>query len=67
MPTPHIEAQKEDIAKIVIMPGDPLRAKKIADEYLQNPKQVNSVITNQTETSGKQSYIKNEYQINNKP
>ncbi len=43
MPTPHIEAQKEDIAKIVIMPGDPLRAKKIADEYLQNPKQVNSV------------------------
>ena len=29
--TPHIEAKKEDIAKIVIMPGDPNRAKYIAE------------------------------------
>ena len=43
MPTPHIESKKEDIAKIVLMPGDPLRAKKIAEEYLENPRLVNSV------------------------
>ena len=30
MPTPHNEAKKGDIAPIVIMPGDPLRAKVIA-------------------------------------
>jgi len=43
MATPHIEAQKGDIADIVIMPGDPLRAKLIADKYLDNVKQVNRV------------------------
>ncbi|SJZ53185.1 purine-nucleoside phosphorylase [Mycoplasmopsis verecunda] len=32
--TPHIGAKKEDIAKTVIMPGDPLRAKFIAETYL---------------------------------
>jgi len=41
--TPHIEAKKEDIADIVLMPGDPLRAKFIADNYLENVVQVNSV------------------------
>ena len=41
--TPHIEAKKEDIAKIVLMPGDPLRAKFIAEKYLENVRQVNSV------------------------
>lgn len=41
--TPHIEAKKEDIAKIVIMPGDPLRAKLIAETYLENYKLVNKV------------------------
>ncbi|MEG1351102.1 MAG: purine nucleoside phosphorylase DeoD-type, partial [Bacilli bacterium] len=34
--TIHIEAKKEDIAKTVIMPGDPLRAKYIAEKYLEN-------------------------------
>lgn len=34
MATPHISADKGDIAKIVLMPGDPLRAKFIADNYL---------------------------------
>ncbi len=43
MPTPHIEAQKGEIAKIVLMPGDPLRAKVFADTYLKNKKQVNNV------------------------
>ncbi len=43
MPTPHIEAQKGEIAKIVLMPGDPLRAKVFADNYLENSKQVNSI------------------------
>ena len=43
MSTPHIEAEKGDIADIVIMPGDPLRAKLIADTYLTNVKQVNRV------------------------
>lgn len=41
--TPHIEAKKEDIAKIVIMPGDPLRAKFIAENYLKDYKLVNEV------------------------
>lgn len=41
--TPHIEAKKGEIAKIVIMPGDPLRAKLIAENYLENPKLVNTV------------------------
>ncbi len=41
--TPHIEAKKEDIAKVVLMPGDPLRAKFIAEKYLQDVKQVNSI------------------------
>lgn len=43
MPTPHIEAKLEDIAKTVIMPGDPLRAKYIAEKYLTDVKQVNSI------------------------
>ena len=41
--TPHNEAKKEDIAKIVLMPGDPLRAKFIAETYLDDYKQVNGV------------------------
>ena len=43
MPTAHIESKKEDIAKIVLMPGDPLRAKMIAEKYLDNARLVNSV------------------------
>ena len=34
IPTPHIEAKAGDIAKTVLMPGDPLRAKKLAETYL---------------------------------
>lgn len=41
--TPHIKANKNDIANIVLMPGDPLRAKFIAETYLENYKLVNSV------------------------
>lgn len=41
--TPHNEARKEDIAKIVLMPGDPLRAKFIAENFMDNCKVVNSV------------------------
>lgn len=41
--TPHNEAKKEDIAKVVLMPGDPLRAKYIADTFLKDVKLVNSV------------------------
>ncbi|MEG0994498.1 MAG: purine-nucleoside phosphorylase [Bacilli bacterium] len=41
--TIHIEAKKEDIAKTVIMPGDPLRAKYIAQKYLTDYKLINSV------------------------
>ena len=42
-PTPHIEARPGDFAKTVLMPGDPLRAKFVADKYLENVKQVNGV------------------------
>lgn len=43
MPTPHNEAQIDEIAKTVIMPGDPLRAKYIADNFLENATLVNKV------------------------
>lgn len=43
MSTPHNSAKKGDIAKVVLMPGDPLRAKFIAETYLENPKLINSV------------------------
>lgn len=43
IPTPHISAKKEDIAKTVLMPGDPLRAKFIAETFLKNPVLVNNV------------------------
>ena len=43
MPTPHIEAQAGDFAKTVLMPGDPLRAKFIADNFLDNVKCVTRV------------------------
>lgn len=41
--TDHIEAKKDEIAKTVIMPGDPKRAKFIAENYLSNYKLVNEV------------------------
>lgn len=43
MATPHINAKKGDIAKVVLMPGDPLRAKFIADTFLEDVVQFNDV------------------------
>lgn len=43
IPTPHIAAAKEQIAKTVLMPGDPLRAKFIAENFLTDPVLVNNV------------------------
>ncbi len=43
MATPHNEAKKGDIAKTVLMPGDPLRAKYLAEHYLENVRQFNGV------------------------
>ncbi|MFP4478161.1 MAG: purine-nucleoside phosphorylase [Candidatus Izemoplasmatales bacterium] len=43
MSTPHIKADMHDIAKTVLMPGDPLRAKYIADTFLEDVKQFNTV------------------------
>ena len=42
MATPHNQANKGDIAKTVLMPGDPLRAKYLAETYLENVKQFNA-------------------------
>ena len=42
-PTPHNAAKPGDIAKTVLMPGDPLRAKFIAETYLENPVCFNTV------------------------
>ena len=42
-PTPHINATPSDFAKTVLMPGDPLRAKFIAENFLENAKLVNNV------------------------
>ena len=43
MPTAHNTAEKGDIAKTVLMPGDPLRAKYIAENYLEDPVCYNQV------------------------
>lgn len=43
IPTPHIEAKANDFAPTVLMPGDPLRAKFIAETYLEDPKCVSQV------------------------
>ena len=43
MPTPHIEAQEGDIAESILLPGDPLRAKFIAENFLSDIVQFNKV------------------------
>jgi purine-nucleoside phosphorylase len=43
IPTPHITAKAGDFAKTVYMPGDPLRAKFIAENYFDNPVLVNEI------------------------
>ena len=42
-PSACIVAEKEKVAKVVLMPGDPLRAKYIAEKYLENPELFNTV------------------------
>ena len=42
-PTPHIGAKYGEIAETVIMAGDPLRAKFMAENFLENPVQFNNV------------------------
>ena len=44
MATPHNQAEKGEIAKKVLMPGDPLRAKFIAENFLTDAKLVNEGI-----------------------
>lgn len=43
MATPHINAERGDFADVVLMPGDPLRAKYIAETFLENAIEVNNV------------------------
>lgn len=43
IPTPHISAKAGDFAETVLMPGDPLRSKFIAETFLENPVLVNNV------------------------
>lgn len=43
MATPHINAERGDIAETVLLPGDPLRAKFIAETFLENPVEFNTV------------------------
>ena len=40
MPTPHIAAAEGDIAEAILLPGDPLRAKFIAETFLNDPREV---------------------------
>ena len=42
-PTPHIKAKPSDFAKTVLMPGDPLRSKFIAENFLENARLINNV------------------------
>ena len=41
-PTPHIGAKQGDIAETILLPGDPLRAKYIAEHFLTDAKQFNT-------------------------
>jgi purine-nucleoside phosphorylase len=43
MPTPHNTANPGDIAETILLPGDPLRAQKLAQTYFEDPVQFNSV------------------------
>lgn len=43
MATPHINAEMGDFADVVLMPGDPLRAKHIAETFLEDVREVNNV------------------------
>jgi purine-nucleoside phosphorylase len=43
MPTPHISAEKGDFAPTILLPGDPLRAQHIAENFLDDPRQVTAV------------------------
>ncbi len=43
MSTPHLQGKKGDYAPVVLMPGDPLRAKYIAETFLENPVCVNEI------------------------
>lgn len=43
MPTPHISAENGDFAPSILLPGDPLRAKHIADKFLEEVRSVNEV------------------------
>ena len=42
IPTPHIGAKQGEIAETILLPGDPLRAKYIADNFLTDAKSFNS-------------------------
>ena len=42
-PTPHIDAAPGDLAKTVLMPGDPLRSRLIAEKFLTDARPVNNV------------------------
>lgn len=59
MPTPHINAKENDFAKVVLMPGDPLRAKWIAENFLHDYRQ----ITNVRGILGYTGYTKNNKKI----
>ena len=43
IPTPHIQAKHDDFAATVLMPGDPLRAKFVAENFLENARQVSGI------------------------
>ena len=53
MATPHNGAEKGQIAKSVLMPGDPLRAKFVAEHFLEDAKLVNTVRNAYAYTGGK--------------
>ncbi len=46
MPSIHLEFEKDDLSEVVLMPGDPLRAKYIAEKYLTDYKLINQVRNN---------------------
>ena len=50
IPTPHITAKEGDFARTVLMPGDPLRARFIAETYFENPVLVNNTRSVQGDT-----------------
>ena len=64
MPTPHIEAAPQDFAEAVLLPGDPLRAQHIAEQFLEATGRIFREITDgMMKVLRARSQLKNEFRM----